>query len=194
MRACFKQLLFLFALAAAFAITRAAKAQALKTNDLSVGSPGTLQVLTPPDWKVESVNLNLQDNVPVFDLHAPGNTGVIRLYVRWDGFGGKSIRPGETEMSAIVSNSVVSQYLPIAVEKTFNLEKLHGPAVAGVFARVTDSTWSPVVNDTNNYPNICEGMFRAANLWGNFLLLTHDKNGAEFKVGLHVLESLRRKP
>lgn len=194
MRACFKQLLFLTALAAAVAFTRPAEAQALKTNDLSLGPPGTLQVLTPPDWKVQSVNLNLQDNVPVFDLHAPNNSLVIRLYCRWDGFAGKSIRPSEAEMSAIVSNSVVTQYMPIAVEKTFHLEKLHGPAITGTYARVTDSTWSPVVNDTNNYPNICEGMFRTANLWGNFNLLTHDKNGSQFKAGLQVLESLRRKP
>jgi len=181
-------------LAAAFAFTRAAQAQALKTNDLELGPAGTLQVLTPPDWKIYSVDLNLQDQVPVFDLHAPSNSLIIRLYCRWDGFGGKTVRVGEPEMSTIVSNSVATQYMPVAVEKSFKLEKLRGSAVAGVYARVTDSTWSPVVNDTNNYPNICEGMFRTANLWGNFNLLTHDKNGVEFKAGLHVLESLRRKP
>jgi hypothetical protein len=37
-------------------------------------------------------------------------------------------------------------------------------------------------------------MFRCANFWGNFNLLTHDKNGIEFKAGLQVLESLRKKP
>ncbi len=194
MRACFKQLRFILALAGAIAISPAAKAQALKTNDLPLGRAGTLQVLAPPDWKIQSVNLNLQDKVPVFDLHAPSNSLVIRLYCRWDGFGGKALRPGEAEMSTIVSNSVVTQYMPVAVEKTFDLEKLHGPAVTGIYARVTDSGWSPVVNDTNNFPNICEGMFRTANIWGNFNLLTHDKNGAEFKAGLQVLESLRRKP
>ena len=95
-------------------------------------------------------------------------------------------------MSNIVSNSVASQYLPIAVEKTFDLEKLRGPAVTGIYARVTDTNWSPVLKD--NYPNICEGMFRTGNLWGNFNLLTHDKDGLEFKAGLRVLESLRKKP
>jgi hypothetical protein len=194
MRACLKQLLFILALAAAFAFTRAAKAQALKTNDLRLARTGTLQVLTPPDWTAKYVGVNQPDQEPMFDLHAPSNSLVIRLYVRWDGFGGKSARPDEAEMSTIVSNTVVSQYLPITVEKTFTLEKLRGPAVAGIYTRVTDSTWSPVVNDTNNYPNICEGMFRCANLWGNFNLLTHDKNGAEFKAGLQVLESLRKKP
>jgi hypothetical protein len=194
MRACFKHLLFIIALAAAFACTRPAEAQALKTNDISLGRPGTLQLLTPPDWKIEFVNLNLQDKVPVFDLHAPSNSLVIRLYCRWDGFAGKSIRLGEAEMSTIVSNSVVAQYMPVAVEKTFDLEKLHGRAVMGIYARVTDSTWSPVTNETNNYPNICEGMFRTANLWGSFNLLTHDKNGPEFQAGLQVLQSLRRKP
>jgi hypothetical protein len=95
-------------------------------------------------------------------------------------------------MSTIVSNNVTTQYLPIAAEKTFDLEKLRGPAVTGIYARVTDTNWSPVLKD--NYPNICEGMFRCANLWGNFNLLTHDKNGSEFKAGLQILETLRKKP
>ena len=193
MRACLNRLMFVIALVGAFAFTRAAEAQSLKTNNIPLGKVGSLQLLTPPDWKIIPVDLKLQDNVPVFDLHAPSNTLVIRLYVRWDGFAGKSARPGEAEMSTIVSNSVEGQYLPIAVEKTFELEKLHGPAVSGIYARVTDSTWSPVIKD-NNYPNVCEGMFRCANIWGNFNLLTFDKNGPGFKTGLQVLESLRKKP
>jgi hypothetical protein len=193
MRACLKHLLFALALVSALAFTRVTQAQSLKTNNIPFGKAGSLQFLTPPDWNIIPVDLKLQDNVPVFDLHAPSNSMVIRLYVRWDGFAGKSARPGEPEMINIVSNSVVTQYLPIAVEKTFALEKLQGPAVNGIYARVTDSTWSPVVKD-NPYPNVCEGMFRCANLWGNFNLLTHDKNGIEFKAGLQVLESLRKKP
>jgi hypothetical protein len=147
MRACLNQLLLVIAMAATFAFTCATEAQSLKTNNIPFGKAGSLQFLTPPDWKIIPVDLKLQDNVPVFDLHAPSNSMVIRLYVRWDGFAGKSARPGEPEMITIVSNSVVSQYMPIAVEKTFDLEKLHGPAVNGIYARVTDSTWSPVVKD-----------------------------------------------
>jgi len=78
-----------------------------------------------------------------------------------------------------------------AIEKTFNLEKLHGPAVTGIYARVTDSKWIPIEEDT--YRNICEGMFRCGNIWGNFNLLTNDKDGPGFKAGLKVLESLHRK-
>jgi hypothetical protein len=190
MRACLKQLIFILALGAAFGFTSATQAESLKTNNLSFGKAGILQILTPPDWKVNQVDLNLQDNQPVFDLHAPSNSILIRLYVRWDGFAGKSIRPSEAEMGTIVSNSVVTQYLPVAVEKTFDLEKLHGPAVSGIYARVTDSKWIPMVEDT--YPNISEGMFRCANIWGNFNLLTYDKDGRGFKAGLQVLESMRR--
>ena len=54
---------------------------------------GTLQVLTPPDWTAKFVGVNPPDEEPMFDLHAPSNSFVIRLYVRWDGFGGKSTRP-----------------------------------------------------------------------------------------------------
>jgi hypothetical protein len=192
MRACLKQLLFTIALAVAFGFACATEAQSLKTNDLNLAKSGTLQALTPPDWTAKFVGLNPPDQEPVFDLSAPSNSLVVRLYVRWDGFGGKSARPTEAEMSAIVSNSVASQYLPTAVEKTFDLEKLHGTSVTGVYARVTDSKWSPVLKD--NYPNICEGMFRCGSIWGNFNLLTHDKDGPGFKAGLRVLQSMRRKP
>jgi hypothetical protein len=37
-------------------------------------------------------------------------------------------------------------------------------------------------------------MFRCGNLWGNFDLLTNDKDGPTFKQGLTVLQSLHRKP
>jgi hypothetical protein len=190
MRACLKQLIFILALSAAFGFTSAAQAQSLKTNSLSFGKAGILEIVTPPGWKMNEVNLKLQDDEPVFDLHAPSNSLVIRLYVQWDGFAGKSVRPAEAEMGTIVSNSVVTQYLPVAVEKKFDLEKLHGPAVTGIYARVTDSKWSPLVENT--YPNICEGMFRCGNIWGNFNLLTYDKDGRGFKAGLKVLESMRR--
>ena len=194
MRACFKQFLFLIALAAAFAFTRSADAQALATNDLRLAKAGILQALTPPDWTGKFMGVHQPDQEPIFDFYAPNHALMLRLYVRWDGFGGKPIRPGETEMSKIVSNTVATQYLPVAVEKSFNLEKLRGPAVTGIYARITDTNWTPVLKNTNDYPNICEGMFRTANIWGNFNLLTHDKDGPEFKAGLQVLESLRRKP
>ena len=92
-------------------------------------------------------------------------------------------------MSKIVSNNIVVQYLPGAVEKTFDLEKFHGPAANGIFARITDAHWTLLIKDT--YPNITEGMFRSGNIWANFSMLTHDKNGPEFKAGLKVLESIR---
>jgi hypothetical protein len=191
MRACFKQLMFIVALGAVFGFTRVIEAQSLKTNELRLAKSGTLQVVTPPDWTAKYVGMNQPDQEPMFDLHAPSNTLVIRLYVRWDGFGGKSVKPDEAEMGTIVSNSVVKQYMPIAVEKHFDLEKLHGPAVTGIFARVTDSKWTPMLED--DYRNICEGMFRCGNIWGNFNLLTNDKDGPGFKAGLKVLESLSRK-
>lgn len=192
MRACFKQLLFLLALATVFNFTPVAQAQFLKTNSLPLGKAGVLQFLTPPDWTSKYIGMNEPDHEPMFDLFAPSNSLTIRLYVRWDGLAGKFGHPSEAEMTAIVSNNIVTQYLPLAVEKTFDLEKLHGPAVTGVYARLTDSKWNPMVKD--NYQYICEGMFRSGNIWGNFNLLTYDKNGSGFKAGMKVLESLRRAP
>ena len=186
-----RQLLFLVALLGAFSFARAADTPPLQTNNMTLGVAGSLEILTPPGWTLTATNLNLPENPPTFELHAPNNAIVIRLYVRWDGFGGKNIKPTEANMGTIVSNNVVAQYLPIAAEKTFALEKFHGPAVNGVFARITDSTWTPVLKDS--YPNLTEGMFRSENIWGNFNLLTSDKDGPQFHAGMKVLESLRAK-
>jgi hypothetical protein len=185
-----RQLLFIVALMSAFGLARAAEVEPLKTNRMTIGVAGTLEVLTPPDWTVVQTNMNTPDGAPAFELHAPNDSIAIRLFVRWDGFGGKSIKPTETDMSAIVSDILKKQYLPVAKEKTVALEKMKGPAVTGVYARITDSTWTPVLKNT--YPNLAEGMFRCQNIWGNFDLLTSDKNGPQFKAGLKVLESLRR--
>ena len=69
MRACLKQLPFILALAAVFTFTHAAKAQALKTNDINLAKMGALQILTPPDWTAKFVGVNQPDQEPMFDLH-----------------------------------------------------------------------------------------------------------------------------
>jgi hypothetical protein len=187
-----RQLLFVFALMSALSLARAAETEMLKTNSVNIGMPGRLEMVTPADWTLLYTNVGSPDNPVTFELHAPNNAMVIRLFVRWDGFGGKNIRPTEADMGIVVSNNIVTQYLPGALEKKFDLEKFHGPAVNGIFARITDSRWTPVLKDT--YPNLAEGMFRCGSIWGNFSLLTAGKDGSQFKAGLKVLESLRRKP
>ena len=187
-----RQLLFVFALMSALSLARAAEPDLLKTNSVNVGVPGKLEIVTPADWTLLNTNVGLPDNPVTFELHAPNDATVIRLFVRWDGFGGKNIKPTEAEMGSIVSNNIAAQYLPAAVEKKIELEKFHGPAVNGIFGRITDRTWTPVLKDT--YPNLAEGMFRCGSIWGNFSLLTFGKDGPQFQAGLKVLESLRRKP
>ncbi len=175
----------------ALGFARAADTKPLATNTVILGKPGTLEILTPSDWTLTKTNLVLPDNVPVFELHSPSDAMVIRLFVRWDDFGGRSIKPTESQMGQIVSNNIAFQYLTNSVEKKIDLEKLRGPAVTGIFARITDAHWTPAVKE-QTYPNLAEGMFRCGNIWGNFNLLTHDKDGLEFKAGLKVLESMRR--
>jgi hypothetical protein len=187
-----RQLLFILSLTCAFGFAHAADIPALKTNSVALGEPGTLEMPSPAGWKIAPTNLNLPDNPIAVELHAPNNALIIRFYIRWDGFGGKTFKPTEAEMSKIVSNNIVVQYLPTAVEKSFQLEKLHGPSVTGVFARITDANWNPLQKDT--YPNLTEGMFRCGNIWGNFNVVTYDKDGPLFKDALKVLESMRRKP
>jgi len=187
-----RQLLVIIALVGAFGFARAADNPALKTNSVALGEPGTLQILSPRDWTFSYTNLNQPDHALTVELHSVSNSVVIRFFIRWDGFEGSSAKPTASDMSKIVSNNVVTQYLPVAVEKTVTLEKLHGPAVIGTFARITDSTWTPMVKNT--YPNLTDGMFRCGNIWGNFNIVTFGKDGPLFKDALKVLESMRRKP
>jgi hypothetical protein len=185
-----RQLLLLFALAGAVSMARAADTGAMKTNSIPFAGHGTLKALTPTNWSL--IHTNLPGYPPTVELHSASNTIVIRISTRWDKPGEKLPRPTDADMDVIVSNTVVRQYLPIAVERTFNVEKLKGPGVAGSFVRLTDAGWTPVVND--EYHNLVSGMFRCENLWGTFDLLTGDKDGPQFKQGLKVMESLHRTP
>jgi hypothetical protein len=187
-----RQLLFVFALLSAVSLVCAAETSPLTTNSVVVGEHGTLEIVSPRDWTLLHTNLNLPGNPLSVELHEPTNAAAIRLTIFWDGFAGRPVKPTEADMEESVSNGVTLNNLHIAVEKTFQLEKLHGPGVTGCFARLTDAGWTPVVKD--EFPNIATGMFRSGNLWGNFDLLTFEKNGPMFKAGLKIMESLRRKP
>jgi hypothetical protein len=186
-----RKLLLLFALLSAASLAQGADTAGLATNSVSLGMQGTLEILTPKDWTLVHTNMHLPGDPPSVELHSVSNTIIIRLSIYWDGFGGKLRIPSGAQMRNIVTTNAL-QYLPISVEKTFDLEQLHGPGVTGTFARLTDARWSPVMKD--QYHNLATGMFRCENLWGTFDLLTNDKNGPLFKQGLMVMESLRRKP
>jgi hypothetical protein len=187
-----RQLLLLIAFLGAFPLARAAETEALATNDIVVGNHGTLEIPCPKDWTFINTNLNLPGKPLTAELHSASNTMVIRLTVFWDGFGGKNVKPTEADMEKSINTLATLEYLPVSAEKTITLEELHGPAVAGSFARFTDTRWAPVLTDA--YRNVATGMFRTGNLWGNFDLLTNDKDGPFFKEGLKTLESIRRKP
>ena len=185
-----RQLLLLAALMTALPLARAAENEALATNSIVVRDQGTLEILTPKNWTLIHTNLN-QPGVSA-ELHSAGNTTVIRFTIFWDGFGGKDVKPTEADMQKSINKGALIQYLPNSVEKTVTLEKLQGPAVTGSFARFTDSHWNAML--VGPYRNVATGMFRSGNLWGDFDLLTNDKDGPNFDQGLKVMQSIRRKP
>lgn len=171
---------------------QSAKSQTLKTNTLSLGKHGTLEVLTPNDWGFVRTNVSLPGNPPTFEFQSPGKATVLRMSVYWDGFAGKTNNPAQADFQNIVSNVCVIKYVPASVEKKVVLEKLEGPAVSGVFARFTDADWVPMLKD--EYRVLATGMFRSGNLWGDFDMVTGDKDGPLFRQGLEVLRSMRRQP
>ncbi|HXT11731.1 MAG TPA: hypothetical protein VN873_09225 [Candidatus Angelobacter sp.] len=187
-----RQLFFAAALLSMLTLGRAAESTPLKTNPVSVGPHGNLEITAPDGWQLLHTNLNLPGKPVSVELHAPGNTVEIRLNICWDGFPGPITNPTDADMALMVSNVVAAQYLPMSVEKKIDLEKLRGPGVTGFFVRLTDASWTPVLKD--QYRNQGVGMFRAGNLWGDFDLLCNDKDGSQFNAGLKVMQSLRRKP
>jgi hypothetical protein len=187
-----RQLLLLAAMLGAFPLARAAASEALATNTIMVDGHGTLEISSPKDWTFIQTNLNFPGKPVSAEWHSISNTTVIRLTVFWDGFGDKNVKPSEADMDKTIDSVAARLYLPISVEKTVTLEKLHGTAVTGSFARFTDAEWPSMLTD--QYPNVATGMFRSGNLWGNFDIFTNDKDGPNFQQGLKVIESIRRKP
>jgi hypothetical protein len=164
--------------------------QALTTNFVSVGKQGTLQILTPNDWKFTRTE---RPGSPSYaSLHAPSNSIAIEISLYWDGLGKKISKPTQADFERIVSNTCASSFEANSVEKKIVLEKLQGASVSGTFARFTDPRWVPMLK--SDFPNVASGMFRCGNLWGNFNLLTYDKDGPLFKQGLQVLQSMRSVP
>ncbi|HWD92983.1 MAG TPA: hypothetical protein VG938_11625 [Verrucomicrobiae bacterium] len=187
-----RQLLLLAAMMSVFPLARAAAGETLATNTIPVDNHGTLEISCPTDWSLIRTNLNLPGKPVSVELHSLSNTVIVRLTIFWNGFGNEKVKPTEDDMEQSVSNLASRRYLPLSVEKTFTLEKLQGPAVTGPFIRFTDAGWTPVMTD--EYQNVATGMFRSGNLWGNFDVLTNDKDGPNFKQGLKVVESIRGKP
>lgn len=186
-----RKLLLVLALSSAgISWALAANRPDLTTNSVTVDKQGTLEIPAPKNWTF--IHTNAPGAPAYAALHSPGNSIAIEMTIYWDGVGKKISKPTEAEFEEIVSNVCVRGYERISVEKKFTLEKLKGPTVSGTFARFTDSRWVPMLK--GDFPNVATGMFRCGNLWGNFNLLTYDKDGPTFKQGLQLLQSTRRKP
>lgn len=186
-----RQLLLSLALfGAGILLVPAQDSQALVTHSITVGQQGTLQIVTPGDWRF--MQTNLAGAAPYVSLHSPSNSITIEASIFWDGISKKVSTPTRADFERIVSNVCVRGYARTSVEKKIVLEDLQGPSVSGTFARFTDARWVPMLKE--DYPNIATGMFRCGNLWGNFDVLTYDRDGPLFKQALQVLESMRRVP
>lgn len=186
-----RQLLLLLALlGAGISPAPAEDSQALVTNSVTVDKQGALQIVTPNNWRFEHTNVS--GAAPYLSLHSPSNSIAIEISVFWDGIGKKVSKPTQADFERIVSNVCLRSFEPTSVEKKVVLEEFRGPSVNGTFARFTDAHWVPMLK--NDYPNVASGMFRSGNFWGNFNLMTYDKDGPLFKQGLEVMKSMRRVP
>ena len=110
----------------------------------------------------------------------------------WDGFGPKQMKPSEKDLADLTEKSGKAQFLSGSVEKKVVLENFKGAEASGCFARFTDADWVGKKPPAGEFANVTTGMVRCGDLWGNFTILTNEKDGPSFKQALVVIETLQK--
>jgi hypothetical protein len=162
------------------------------TNSLPIQNHGILQIKTPKGWSFEikgAVNLK---GPRAAEMHSEDGAIAVLITAFWDGFGPNNFKPTQKDFETMIEKVGTEQYLPGSVEKKVELEVLKGAAVSGAFARFTDKDWVGKKPRTGQFANVATGGVRCGDLWGNFTVLTNEKDGATFKKALAVVETLEK--
>jgi hypothetical protein len=173
-------------------VASAADKSELATNTVSVPEHGTLWVKAPKIWSLTAGNSGNRSILRTAELvSGNGNIG-IQITVYRDEI--SSNAPGTTEdkLAQIVKTIGENQFVGQSVEKKVVVEKFSGPHASGRFARFTDIRWVNKTPPAGEFNNVATGVFQCGDLWGAFTLLTHDRDGPEFKQAMGIIESLEQ--
>ena len=163
-----------------------------KTNSAAVHQHGTLSWTVPAAWTDTGADGTPPPTAPItLRFRAPGNRPTVLLAVFWDGIGAQQAKPGAELFPVLVKALAEKQYAAGSVEKTAKVETFKDDTVAVSYASFTDLKFTGKEPPPDETRNITVGMFRCGHLWGNFTLLTNDKDGDEFKQAMAVVKSLR---
>jgi hypothetical protein len=176
---------------AAFMLLRG-QSPAATTNTISVADQGKLEIVAPGGWRF-GIRDSSRTGVPLtFEVRSEDGQALLLMNVFWDGFGPKQFKPTDADLLKILTLTSETQYVPTSVEKKLTTERISGGSAQGTMARFTDAKWAGKTPPPGEFGNVAAGVIRCGNLWGNFTLLSNDRDGAKVREGLAVLESLRK--
>ena len=172
-------------------------AGAARTGTLPIAGHGTLTWSTPAGWEYTPPLIDASGKSPLnLRLRAPSGRPTILLTVFWDGFGTNQLKPTLNTLEASLRTSASNQFIPESLEKTVTTRRLDMEFVQARFATFTDSilaaSTKPIAAEESRHATL--GTFRAGPLWGNFMLMTNDADGPEFRAALEVIKTLRATP
>ena len=170
-------------------------AGAARPGALPLIGHGTLLWSTPAGWEYTPPQIDVSGKSPMnLRLRGAGGRPTVLLTVFWDGFGTNKLKPTLDTLEATLRTSASNQFIPESLEKTVTVRRLETESVQARFVTFTDAALAtkPVPADESRHATL--GTFRTGQLWGNFMLMTNDTDGPEFRSALDVIKSLRATP
>ena len=172
-------------------------AGAARPGALPIPGHGTLMWSSPAGWEYTPPLIDASGKSPMnLRLRAPDGRPTVLLTVFWDGFGTNKLKPTLDTLEASLRTSASNQFIPESIEKTVTIRRHDTESVQARFATFTDSALAastkPVPPDESRHATL--GTFRAGGLWGNFMLMTNDTDGPEFRAALDVIKTLGSAP
>ena len=185
--------LFAAGLAAGLAAGAVAAEQVdFTANSVRIPGHGALELKAPKAWGFATTNAFGAAGPRTVVVQSAAGDIAVQITIYPEGLGTNQLRPDDEKMAEMLKTMAEAQYAPAAVEKQVTVEKLKGADVSGSFARFTDAKWVGKKPPPAEFSNVANGLMRCGDVWGNFTVLTNDKDGPLFKQGLAVVESLRK--
>jgi len=177
---------------ASAAVAPAAEQPEFTTNSLPVSELAVVRVAAPKGWSFVPKGAANPSGPRTASLRSEDGGVSVQIRMFRNGFSPNQFKPNEEKMAEMVRKAGEAQFVSTSVEKKVDVEKLKGADVSGSFARFTDIKWADKKLPPGELSNVAIGVLRCGDLWGDFTLLTNDKDGPHFKEGLAVIESLRK--
>ncbi len=164
----------------------------LVTNSLAIHGHGTLTWAAPATWEHTPPPSAASSDAPVASRwRAPGNHPTVLVSIAWDGIAGNPGKPDGPILAVLVKAFAEKRYAAGSVEKTAKVETVTNGTTIISYASFTDPQFVAKDPPPEETRHMTVGMFRSGPLWGNFTLMTNDKDGDEFREAMALVKSFR---